>query len=297
MIPEQRPEIPSPWERLELNGLKEVVLIVGATDVGKTTFARYLYEAISAEALGSAAYLDGDPGQSILGPPATLTLALGQKDSPAFPPTGRLFRYFIGSTTPRGHLLPALVGANRLVQAGRETGAGTIIYDTSGLIDPTQGGLALKSAEIDLLAPSVVFAIQHEQELEPLLKPLRRSRRVKVIDLHPAEQARRRSALDRRLHRAAQFASHFSGASAREIDWTQLPIFPYPSFRLNRLVALEDLHGFTLSLGIILQIDRPNRSLTLLTPLDSFDKVNALRMGDLLLDPRTFQDEIISSTQ
>jgi polynucleotide 5'-hydroxyl-kinase GRC3/NOL9 len=100
--------------------------------VGKSTFARYLYQRLVIEGK-QAAYLDGDPGQSLLGPPTTLTLALGELGEPGkhgFPPSGEVRRWFIGSVSPSGHMLPLLVGAARLVRAAFALGGGRV-YDTS----------------------------------------------------------------------------------------------------------------------------------------------------------------------
>jgi polynucleotide 5'-kinase involved in rRNA processing len=188
-------------------------------------------------------------------------------------------------------MLPALVGAARLVQAAQSLGTGVIVYDTCGLVEASVGGLALILAEIELLQPSAILAIQRERELEPLLIPLRKSRRVRVENLRPSELARRRNPAVRRLHRAEQFARYFSGADMLILDWSKVAIFPHPQFSLHRLAALEDAQGFTLGLGIICEIDRFNRRLTLLSPLPSLDGVNALRVGDLAVDPVTFHDE------
>jgi polynucleotide 5'-hydroxyl-kinase GRC3/NOL9 len=118
-------------------------MVIGAPDTGKTTFARYLFTELC-RVKGQSAFLDGDPGQSTLGPPATITLGLSEPGTTGFPPNGKIWRWFIGSTTPAGHMLPLLVGAARLVKAAHSAGIQTIVYDSSGLIDPAAGGAALK---------------------------------------------------------------------------------------------------------------------------------------------------------
>lgn len=173
-------EVPRAWEQLAVERLRGTLLVIGAPDVGKTTFARYLYQRLC-ELSRCVAYLDGDPGQSTLGPPATIGLSVGVRGDAAFPPKGPSWRSFVGAVSPQGHMLPLLVGASRLERAARAQGVDTTVYDTSGLVDPGQGGLALKQAEIDLLQPSVVFAIQRSAELESLLVPLRWSSSVRVI--------------------------------------------------------------------------------------------------------------------
>lgn len=282
-------EVPPAWERLTLSSLRDVVLIVGAPDTGKSTFARYLYRRLH-EHHERVAFVDGDMGQATLGPPTTMTLALGLPGDDAFPPTGRCYRVFIGSVSPRRHMLPTVVGAYRLVQKAREEGATAIVFDTTGLVNPDQGGGELKRAKIDLLRPTAVVGIQRRDELEYLLVPLRRSQRTRVIDLPAAPAANRREVAERRAHRAAAFRCYFEGAHALEVVWQRLAVFPYPAFTPYRLVALEDKDGFALALGLVLASDPTRGTITLHTPLDSLDGVDAIHLGDLALDPNTFCD-------
>jgi polynucleotide 5'-hydroxyl-kinase GRC3/NOL9 len=285
-------DIPSAWEHIELAGLRGTLMVIGAPDVGKSTFAQYLYRhCVKAAESRCVAYLDGDPGQSTLGPPSTMTLTVGEKGDDAFPPRGPTWRSFVGAVSPRGHMLPVLVGAARLAQAAQEAGAEVVIYDTSGLVDPAQGGAALKLAKIDLLRPSTVFVIQRELELEPLLAPLRRSHRVRVVDLHLSPAIRPRDSHARQAYRASQFARYFTTVHTLTVNWEQLAIVPPPKFIYHRLAAFEDAAGFTLGLGVIQVVDFRTRQATLLTPLQSLDRVDMLRLGDLTLELQTFRDQ------
>ncbi|OGO37421.1 MAG: hypothetical protein A2W35_16170 [Chloroflexi bacterium RBG_16_57_11] len=282
------------WRALDLDNLTGILLVIGASDTGKSTFARYLYDRL--RDLGRrVAFIDGDPGQSTLGPPTTLTMtfkpeALDQW-SYGLPQT---WRYFIGSTTPQGHMLSVLVGAVRLTQAAQQNGAQVVVYDTSGLIDPTRGGLALKNAKLDLLRPSTVYAIQRESELVPFLLPLRRSGRAQVVEIRPSQAAAPRDVDVRREHRARQFANHFSVAEPLELEWSRIAVYPSPDFRVRRLVALEDFLGFTLGLGIVLSANRSEQHVRLLTPLRSLAGVAAIRLSDVLVNPDNFQDERVT---
>ncbi len=282
-------EVPSAWERLTLSSLSGVILVIGAPDTGKSTFARYLYHRLH-EHHERVAFVDGDIGQATLGPPTTMTLALGLPGDDGFPPAGPCYRVFIGAVSPRRHMLPTVAGAHRLVQKAREEGATAIVFDTTGLVDPTQGGGELKRAKIDLLQPTAVVGIQRGNELEYLLLPLRRSRRVRVIDLPAAQAAIRREVPERREHRAAAFRRYFEGADTLEIAWQRLAVWPYPAFTPYRLVALEDRDGFVLALGIVLAHDPTQGIVTLRTPLGSPEGVDTIHLGDLALDPYTFCD-------
>jgi polynucleotide 5'-hydroxyl-kinase GRC3/NOL9 len=291
-------EVPPAWERLTVDRLDGTLLVIGAPDVGKTTFARYLYRRLCARP-GRVAFLDGDLGQSTLGPPATMTLAVGVTGEEAFPPRGRAWRRFVGSISPRGHMLPLLTGAARLARAAMDAGVETIVYDTTGLVDSAQGGLALKLAKVDLLRPTTIFAIQRGWELEPLLVPLRLSRRVRTVDLGRSPAVQSRDVPRRQAYRAARFASYFRGTAVSRplpVGWSRLAILPGPHFTPHRLLAFEDADGFTLGLGIVMEADSRARQVTVYTPVASLEGVDALRLGDVAVDPQTFRDQIVSTS-
>lgn len=284
-----RIEVPTSWENLTVSGMDGVILVVGATDTGKTTLARYLYRGLGAyhERL---AFVDGDMGQATLGPPTTMTLALGQANDGRFPPSGHRYSVFVGDISPTGHMLPTVVGARKLVEKAQERGATAVVFDTTGLVAASQGGGALKLALVNLLRPQVVIGLQRGSELEHLLVPLRCSHRTRVIDRVVPEAVRRRDPSARRKHRAEQFRRTFEGASPLTLRWPGRAVVPSPSFNENRLVALEDEEGFVLQLGIVVDRDLDDSRVTLLTTLSSLEDVDVVHVGDVAVDPTTFQD-------
>jgi polynucleotide 5'-hydroxyl-kinase GRC3/NOL9 len=280
-------EIPPEWEGLELDKLKGVILVLGGTDTGKTTLVHYLRRKLVL-AGRSVSVIDGDPGQGILGPPGTMNMVTGSKNK-----TGERRGWFVGSTSPRGHMLPLVVGAQRLVDSARQFGMETIIYDTTGLVDRNQGGIALKSAKIDLLRPTVIITIQGDSELEELLEPLRRLSRVQLIEMEPASAVIRRNQETRRENRARRYASYFSGAKEKSIFWPQKAVLPGLNFRPNCLLGFEGKDGFLEGLGIFLREDRGRQEIIVLTPLKSFETVETIRVGDVAINHKDYQDKLI----
>jgi polynucleotide 5'-hydroxyl-kinase GRC3/NOL9 len=283
-------EVPASWKTLSFSAMEGLVMVIGATDTGKTTLARYAFHRLS-EYHPRVAFIDGDVGQATLGPPTTMTLALGETGDGTFPPAGSRYHVFVGDISPTGHMLRMLVGAHRLVAKARDEGATAVVFDTTGLVDRSQGGGALKFSLVDLLRPRVVIGLQRGTELEHLLVPLRCSQRTRVVGQEVVGPVERRDATTRRAHRTRQYRQVFRSATSLEICWDGQAVIPTLSFTRHRLVALEDEAGFVRGLGIVTGREWSRSAVTLLTSLSSPEDVDVIHVGDVAVDPETFRDE------
>jgi polynucleotide 5'-hydroxyl-kinase GRC3/NOL9 len=273
------------WSALKLTSLGGVLLVLGAPDTGKTTFAHWLSDRL-AQGGCRAALLDGDIGQSALGPPAALTLALPGQTSQVSR-DWHLIHWFIGDVSPRGRMLPLVVGAGRLTQRALEAGVEAVVVDTTGLVDRARGGVALKHALVDQLQPTTIFAFQRSSELEPILGPLRRLSCPQLVELPVLDVVRRRGVETRREHRARAFRSYFAGAGKARLPLRERAIFDGQTFAPRRLLALQDAAGFALALGVILQWDRASHVLIIRTPLTEMGDVASVRLGAIGVDVQT----------
>jgi polynucleotide 5'-kinase involved in rRNA processing len=98
---------------------------------------------------------------------------------------------------------------------------------------------------------------------------------------------------ERQNHRSARFRRYFKEAQVLEVVWQRWAVLPAPAFTPQRLVAFECAEGFTLGLGIVVASDRHRGVLAVKTALpsaDSLNQVDTLRLGDVALDPSTFQE-------
>lgn len=278
-------QVPANWEALEPERLTGTILVLGATDRGKSTLVRWLAERLLVRH-GRVGWLDGDIGQSSLGVPSTMNLALLDGPPSGLPRPCK--RFFVGAVSPRGHMLPVLVGAQRLRQEAQAAGASAVLVDTTGLVAAEAGGGALKEWKIELLRPQTVIAVQEERELEHLLAPLRRERRLTLHVLEPAAAVRRRSPEERAARRARLFRDYFAGAVAMRLALGGKPVYGLEKVVPGQLLSLNDAEGFSVSLGIIL--GRSGGVLEILTPLADLREVAGVRIGDLRLDPETGED-------
>ena len=283
--------LPAELNESKLMDLAGLIMVVGASDAGKTTLVRSLVSRLLA-LQGRVACIDADPGQSRLGPPTTFSLELlKQSNGHAIK---KSWQRFIGSVSPAGHMLQVLAGCGRLVQKARETMDGAIVMDTSGLVDPQKGGVRLKLAKIDLLEPSVLIVLQKAGELEFWVRPLRSARITRVVDIRCAAAVRQRDFSQRQAHREAALRRYFTHAGIRTFYWPDYGVFPDPSFFRHRLLAFEDRQGFVLKLGIVTGCDIAAKEVSVWTPLTEAQsrRVAVISLGDVVVDPSSFTHSI-----
>lgn len=286
---EQAIEIPRSWERIKFEELHGPLMVIGMPDSGKSTFARYLYSRLSS-IHEKVAFVDGDVGQSTMGPPTTMTLVMEKKDDGNQPADDIIYRVFVGATSPRGHMLQTVVGLHKLVRKACNLGASAVVVDTTGLVGAEQGGGILKLSKVDLLEPKTVFAIHRDRELDHIIIPLRKSSRASLVELSPVSSVKPRDFAARRAHRVSAFKRYFANASLLEIRWTEFAVIPAPYFYKGRLVSLENARGFSLGLGVVIDVEPSQHRISIITPLNSFDQLDTLKLGNLCLDPRNFEE-------
>jgi polynucleotide 5'-hydroxyl-kinase GRC3/NOL9 len=278
--------VPDAWLDLDFAALHGVLFVVGAPDTGKSTFAQWLFGRLAGRRHDQhTAFLDGDVGQSVLGPPTTLTL--GMSSSNVFKDLEILVRWFVGDVSPRGHMLPLVVGAGRLARRAFEVGAETVIVDTTGLVDQAQGGVALKHALVDELQPTTLFALRRADELEPILDPLRLLPHPRVVELPVINVVHRRDAPARQAHRARAFHRYFTTAGVLRLSLRERAVFGGHTFAPRRLLALRDAGGFTLALGVVLSFSADDDELIVHTPSTDAGAVASVQLGAIGVDTAT----------
>ena len=271
--------VPPQWSHLEISSLRGTIMVIGASDTGKSTLARYLFQQLCRSG-ARPAYLDGDVGQSTLGLPTTMTVALAaEPGDDRFPPRGSRATYFVGATTPRGQMLPAVIGAYRLRENALALGADAIVVDTSGLVDAAEGGKALKQWKIELLAPAAVIALQQGRELEPILWPLRRDGRLRTVEWRVSPHVVVRPREARVARRRVQLARYFEQARPCLVSLHKMAVYDLDRLALGALLACQDGEGFTLGLGVVEQADRLEATIVVRTPLPDLAGVASLRFG------------------
>jgi polynucleotide 5'-hydroxyl-kinase GRC3/NOL9 len=239
-----------------------MAIILGATDTGKSTLAKFLIFNLCKRGL-KVALVDADIGQSFLGPPTTIGFSIFKSD-----PTWELILsppeiFFVGSTTPEGCFPIHLKGTKRMADKAHSSGADVIIVDTTGFI-LGEGGKELKRRKIDLLSPRFILALQNSNEIESLLELYQETPHYKIIRLPLSDQVNPRTVEERRSNRTNKFQEYFKHSMTHELTIENIQIegevldpngdiLPNDwALKINGLlIGLKDSNEETLALGLI----------------------------------------------
>ncbi len=194
---------------------RQVCVLLGAVDTGKTTLAFELARRLAARGR-RVALVDSDVGQSHVGPPTTIGWAFISDSLPPEQSPQPESLYFVGSTSPARRILPVVVGTKKMVDAASDAGADVILVDTSGMV---RGDLAwtLKYFKLDIISPTHIAAVQREAEIEHLLRPWEGRQGVTVLRLRTDPNVRIKSTKERTEYRQALFREYF--AEACEVEF------------------------------------------------------------------------------
>jgi polynucleotide 5'-hydroxyl-kinase GRC3/NOL9 len=195
------------------------VLLLGGTDVGKTTLTRLLVNRLTSQGR-RVGIVDADPGQSEIGPPACVGMAFADAPVAAMSDLAPQALAFVGSTSPPNHLLEHASGVRRLADLVTPH---SLIVDTCGYLHGASAR-RLNQIEYDLLQPTHVIGLQREGELEPILAPMRRRDGCALFTPPiPAVIAKKPSSF-RSQRRTMRFAAYFDGAQLHTCEFEQVAL-------------------------------------------------------------------------
>ena len=206
------------WERIAQRVVRAqgVVLVIGRTDVGKSTFCRFLVDQGVSKGL-KVGFVDADIGQSQIGPPTTIGLRF-------FPQASTLNSddlYFVGSTSPESHLLQCVTGTYLMVDAAIDAGAEFVVIDTTGHVEGV-AAVALKRHKIELIQPNHIICIHRTSELNPIVAGLVGISQIEVHHLSPHKEVTSKSSDSRRKYREFRFKQYFANSVEETVYFDQI---------------------------------------------------------------------------
>lgn len=195
-------------------------MLLGGIDVGKTTFARLLVNHALAKGR-RVAVLDGDVGQSEIGPPGCIGLGFAEAPIPALSAIAPHALAFVGAVSPVGRLPEHIAGMVRLACGAGER---QLVIDTGGYIRGPEARRLIQT-EFDLLAPAHLVALQRREELQSALHSIRRRSDCRLHTPPVAAVIGVKSPGLRAQRRAMRFSHYFAGSESRQFPLDEIAIY------------------------------------------------------------------------
>jgi polynucleotide 5'-hydroxyl-kinase GRC3/NOL9 len=262
-----------------------VIMVIGKADSGKSSFSTYLVNKL-VDGKTKVAVLDGDLGQSDIGPPTTVAYGVTTKrvtDLNEFKVTNA---YFVGVTSPIPAVAKTVEGLvsllNEIMQKGE---ADYLIINTDGWIEG-ETAVGYKLQLVNHLKPDLVIGIQSHEELKPLLSS------IVTVPTHCIEASTaisERTPEKRTKLRELNYAKYLKDAKVRSMFASYMQIqekqvIPKePGKEKGILVGLQNSRKRFLGIGILLEYNRPKKIMKVLTPVKS--KPAIITIGKIRLDP------------
>jgi polynucleotide 5'-hydroxyl-kinase GRC3/NOL9 len=242
--------IPASWENASTEiisyGKPVTVMVMGGVDSGKTSFCTYLANKALTRRR-KIAIIDGDLGQSDIGPPSTIGFSL------VTTPIKDLFEmeaenaYFVGLTSPSRAVNRVIEGLNTLKGRVLETGINFLIVNTDGWIEG-EDAARYKVRLAERVAPDIVVGIQRGDELTPILTALKGTSTL-TIDSPPVIRKRNRE--KRKVLRELGYKKYLKEAKVQSfpLNWVRVEGAP---FGTGVPLTTEQMERVRRSLGISL---------------------------------------------
>jgi len=248
-----------------------VLVVLGAVDTGKSSFARWTANKLLKFGK-TPAIVDCDVGQSDIGPPAVIGMAIVENPFSRYDELSLGGMYFVGGVQPGGRLLQCLTGALRMVEEACKRGATHIIVNTTGWIDGA--GIYYKQSKIDAIRPAILVAIEQRKELTLIVAAYKRMNSIRTFFLPPSASIRKREREERRERRRENFERYFQDSSITVFSTNRIGIsginFPLMPERIKRqVIALIDGSGEHMALGIVQAYNTKKRILEVTSPFKS----------------------------
>jgi polynucleotide 5'-kinase involved in rRNA processing len=260
-----------------------VAMVVGKADSGKTSYCTYLINKL-ASAKCKVAILDGDLGQSDIGPPCTVGYAFVAKPLTELYELKAENAFFVGATSPSESMGKTVEGMSLMKTEILGMAADFVVVNTDGWVEG-EDAVKYKLQLVDLLEPNVVVCIQQENELEPLLAALGKYR---TIEVKCSLAVKQRSMEKRKNLRERSYAKYLRDAKVKAFPLNQLTIEEKTALPARHdeeqglLLGLYDARRKFLGIGVLREVDSTRKTLKVFTSVSA--KPASVILGKVRLD-------------
>ncbi|MBM4401106.1 MAG: hypothetical protein FJ045_04060, partial [Crenarchaeota archaeon] len=259
-----------------------IAMVMGKADSGKTSFCTYLINKL-VSAKQEVAIIDGDLGQSDIGPPCTVAYAFIAKPLTELYELKAENAFFVGVTSPSEALSKTIEDLALLKAEILERTVDFVVVNTDGWVEGEEA-VKYKTQLAEKLEPHVVLCIQQKNELEPLLAALK----FRKIVIDSSSAAKQRSREKRKNLREMSYAKYLTDAKVKSLPLNQLALEERTALPIKQgewsglLLGLYDGQRKFLGIGILREFDSVRKTLKVFTSVSA--KPASIAFGKVRLD-------------
>jgi polynucleotide 5'-hydroxyl-kinase GRC3/NOL9 len=260
-----------------------VVLVIGDIDSGKSSLCTYLVNRL-VDGKCKVAVLDGDLGQSDIGPSATVGYALTSKRVTELYDLKLSNAFFVGVTSPIMAIAKTIEGLAAMKAEVLQKQADFVLINTDGFVSD-DAAVSYKLQLVKELKPDVVVCIQVTDELTPLIANIQET---PVIVVEPSASLSQRGAEKRKTLREMTYARYLKDAKLQIYPLSQVTVEPRSALPKDQepekglLVGLCGRGNKFLGVGILREINLTRKALKVQTSVSA--KPTRLVLGKVQLD-------------
>jgi polynucleotide 5'-hydroxyl-kinase GRC3/NOL9 len=260
-----------------------IAMVLGKVDSGKTSFCTYLINRLISEKQ-KVAILDGDLGQSDIGPPCTVAYAFVTKPVTDLYGLKAENAFFVGVTSPSEAVNKTIKGIALMKAEILDKAADFVVVNTDGWVEGEEA-VEYKSQLAEELSPDVIFCVQQKDELAPLLVALEKF--IKTTIDFPLT-IRQRSTEKRKNLRELGYIKYLTDAKVKFLPLKLLTIEEQSVGLIRQgeeeglLLGLYDSQRKFLGIGILRKVDYVRKALKVLTSVS--EKPSSITLGKVRLD-------------
>jgi polynucleotide 5'-hydroxyl-kinase GRC3/NOL9 len=242
-----------------------VAMVLGAADCGKSSLCTYLLNNLL-DGKCKVAVLDGDVGQSDIGPSGTVGYALVSKRVAELYDLKLKNAFFVGVTSPITATSKTIEGLAVMEAEILQGQVDFVLINTDGLVN---GDIAVqyKAELIKALKPDIIVALQTQDELAPLITTLE----TPTIVVEPSFALKQRTPEKRKTLREMTYTRYLKKAKLLCIPKSQVTIEPRSAIPKNQepekgiLVSLYGRGTKFLGIGVLREVNVERKTLKIQT--------------------------------
>jgi polynucleotide 5'-hydroxyl-kinase GRC3/NOL9 len=268
---------PSSWDKpLEaISALQKhpvVALILGAADCGKSSLCTYLFNNLI-DGKCRVAFLDGDVGQSDIGPSSTVGYGIASRRVPQLYNLKLKNAFFVGVTSPVTAMSKTIDGLVAMEAEILSSQVDFVLINTDGLVSG-EVAVKYKSDLVKALKPDVIVGIQTQDELAPLIATLETS----VITVEPSFALKQRPPEKRKVLREMTYLRYLKNAKMLCVPKSQVIIEPRSAIPKSQepekgiLLGIYGKGTRFLGIGVLREINQLRKTFKVQTSISAIPK-------------------------